>query len=209
MTVKEITYFDEPGPANTPAVIQAARMRCAELGVRHVIVASTSGKTALQAMEAFAGTGVGLVCVGEHTGMYGGGDKQRFAPDARRILEAHGVPVFIGSHALSGVGRSITNKFGGISHTEIIAYTLRLWGGEGIKVAVEIAVMAADAGLIPTDQEVISLGGTGRGVDTAVVLKPAHMNNYFDLEIRELIAKPRQRSLGEDDVTKGSEAYKA
>lgn len=204
MTVKATTYFDKPGPANTAAVIQAAKVRCEELGIRHLVVASTTGKTALQAMEAFAGTGVGLVCVGEHTGMYGGGDKQRLAPDARQILQAHGVPVFIGSHALSGVGRSVTNKFGGISHTEIIAYTLRQWGGEGVKVAVEIAVMAADAGLIPTDQEIVALGGTGRGADTAVVLKAAHMNTFFDLEIRELIAKPRQRGLEEPEEPKGS-----
>jgi hypothetical protein len=65
--------------------------------------------------------------------------------------------------------------------------------GEGIKVAVEIAVMAADAGLVPTDQEIIAVGGTGGGADSAIVLKAAHMNNFFDLEIREIIAKPRQR----------------
>jgi len=60
-------------------------------------------------------------------------------------------------------------------------------------VAVEIAVMAADAGLIPTGREVIAIGGSGSGADTAIVLQAAHMNNYFDLEIREIIAKPRQR----------------
>ena len=64
---------------------------------------------------------------------------------------------------------------------------------EGIKVAVEISIMAADAGLIPTDREIIAIGGTGGGADSAVVLRAAHMNNYFDLEIREIIAKPRQR----------------
>jgi len=34
---------------------------------------------------------------------------------------------------------------------------------------------------------------TGKGADTALVLKAAHMNNFFDLEVREIIAKPRQR----------------
>jgi len=94
------------------------------------------------------------------------------------------VKVLVCSHALSGVGRSITNKFGGISQVEIIAYTLRLFGTEGLKVAVEVAVMAADAGLVPTDCEIIAVGGSGGGADTAVVLKAAHMNNFFDLEIR-------------------------
>jgi hypothetical protein len=77
---------------------------------------------------------------------------------------------------------------------------LRQFGGEGLKVAVEVAVMAADAGLIPTDREVIAVGGTGRGADTAIVLKAAHMNNFFDLEVREIIAKPRQRKLSGDEV---------
>ena len=77
---------------------------------------------------------------------------------------------------------------------EIIAHTLRLFGGEGIKVAVEVSVMAADAGLIPTSREIIAVGGSSGGADSAIVLKAAHMNNFFDLEIREIIAKPRQRA---------------
>ena len=60
--------------------------------------------------------------------------------------------------------------------------------------AVEVAVMAADAGLAPTDREIIAVGGTGRGADTALVLRAAHMNSFFDLEIREIICKPRQRA---------------
>lgn len=76
---------------------------------------------------------------------------------------------------------------------EVIAQTLKMFGTEGVKVAVEVAVMAADAGLVPTDREIIAVGGSGRGADTAVVMRAAHMNNFFDLEIREIIAKPRQR----------------
>jgi hypothetical protein len=76
---------------------------------------------------------------------------------------------------------------------EIIAETLKRFGTEGVKVAVEVAVMAADAGLVPTDREIIAVGGTGGGADTALVMKAAHMNNFFDLEVREIIAKPRQR----------------
>jgi uncharacterized protein len=60
-------------------------------------------------------------------------------------------------------------------------------------VAVEVAVMAADAGLVPTDREIIAIGGSGRGADAALVLKAAHMNNFFELEIREVLAKARQR----------------
>ncbi len=190
MLIKQICYFEKPGIQNTDLVIQAAKKRIEELNIHHVVVASTTGATALKVWEALKDLNVSIVCVGEHYGFWGG-DEQRFSDEMRSELKRKGVHVFIGSHALSGVGRSITNKFKGISHTEIIAYTLRQFG-QGIKVCVEISVMAADAGLIPTDQEVVAIGGTSKGADSAIVLKPAHMNNYFDLEIREIIAKPRQ-----------------
>jgi hypothetical protein len=191
MISKDITYFNEPGQKNTDAVILAAKKRLQELGIQHVVVASTSGVTAFKVWESLKDNSVSIVCVGEHYGFWGG-DEQRFSEETRKELESKGVRVFIGSHALSGVGRSITNKFKGISHTEIIAYTLRQFG-EGLKVCVEISIMVADAGLIPTDREVIAIGGTSKGADTAIVLKAAHMHNYFDLEIREIIAKPRQK----------------
>jgi hypothetical protein len=59
-----------------------------------------------------------------------------------------------------------------------------------MKVCVEIAVMAADAGRIPTDCDVICVGGTGRGADTAVVLRPAHSNSFFDLRVGEILCRP-------------------
>jgi len=72
---------------------------------------------------------------------------------------------------------------------EIIANVLRIFG-QGMKVAVEIALMAADAGLISTDQDVISVGGTMRGADTAIVLKPNNVCRFFDLEVKGVLCKP-------------------
>jgi len=51
--------------------------------------------------------------------------------------------------------------------------------------------MAADAGTL-TGNDIISVGGSGGGADAALVLKPAHQNNFFDLRIREIICKPRK-----------------
>jgi hypothetical protein len=186
------TYFDKPGAQNTDGVIEAVKKRVEELGTAHIVVASTKGATALKFAEAFDGQDKALVCVGEHSG-FTGGDEQLMPDDMRQKLEAMGVKVLICSHALSGVGRSISSKLGGITGTEIIAHTLRRFGTEGVKVAVEVAIMAADAGLVPTDREIVAVGGTRGGCDTAMVLKAAHMNNFFDIEIREIIAKPRQR----------------
>ena len=57
--------------------------------------------------------------------------------------------------------------------------------------------MAVDAGLIPEGMEIIAIGGTGRGADTALVIKSASASRFFDLEVREVIAKPRVRTKEE------------
>ena len=74
----------------------------------------------------------------------------------------------------------------------MIAHVLKLMS-QGVKVAVEVAIMAADAGAVPTDEEIIAVGGSGTGADTAIVLQGAHQNNFFDLDIREIIAMPRKK----------------
>ena len=192
MTTKQILYFDRPGPRNTQEVIHAVKKRVEELQIEYVVVASGSGETGMKLWEALQNAGCTLISVTIHAGFHGK-DDIILKEEKKKEMESKGIKTLIASHALSGVERSISKKFGGVSHVEIIAYTLRQFGGEGIKVAVEVSIMAADAGLVPTDKEIIAVGGTGGGADTAIVLRAAHMNNFFDLEIREIIAKSRQR----------------
>jgi hypothetical protein len=91
---------------------------------------------------------------------------------------------------LSGVERAVAKKHGGIYPALLIADTLRLFG-QGTKVAVEISIMAADAGAL-SGADIIAIGGTARGADAALVLKPANQTDLFDMRIREIICKPRQ-----------------
>ena len=109
---------------------------------------------------------------------------------SEKTSRAKASAVISSSHALSGVERSVAQKYSGAYPVLLIADTLRLFG-QGTKVAVEVAVMAADAGAL-TGDDIISIGGSGGGADAALVLKPAHQNNFFDLRIREIICKPRQ-----------------
>jgi hypothetical protein len=71
----------------------------------------------------------------------------------------------------------------------IIAQVLRMFG-QGMKVVVEIVAMAADAGVIPVDKDVIAIGGSHRGADTAVVISPANAHRLFDIVVKEIITKP-------------------
>lgn len=186
---KSIHYFENPGEENTDKVIELVKIRREELGIDDVVVASASGSSGVKLAKSIADPNVNIVNVTHHAG-FKGGDLIEVEDKYRSELQEMGVPIMAGSHSLSGVGRGISNKFGGITPVEIIAATLRLFS-QGVKVGVEISVMAADAGLIPTDSEVIAVGGTAKGLDAAIILKPAHMGNFFDLKINEIIAMPR------------------
>ena len=50
--------------------------------------------------------------------------------------------------------------------------------------------MAADAGLILINKDLIVMAGTTKGVDTALVLRPANSTQIFDLCVKEIIANP-------------------
>ncbi|MBS7649608.1 hypothetical protein KEJ17_08220 [Candidatus Bathyarchaeota archaeon] len=189
LSEKTIIYFSSPGEDNTDVVLSSAKKRAEELGVRDIIVASTRGVTGAKASEVFKG--YNLVVVTHHTGFKEPGH-QEFTEENRRIIEANGGKVYTGTHVFMNVERAIRSKFGTAYPAEIMAQTLRLFC-EGMKVAVEIVAMAADAGLIPVDRDVISIAGTGRGVDTAIVVQPANSSRIFDIVIKEIIAKPRSR----------------
>jgi hypothetical protein len=114
------------------------------------------------------------------------------------IKELQGLDVVIveQSHALSGVERSISRRLGGASRVEAIAEALRTAISVGTKVCVEISIMAADGGQVPVDgkTEIITMGGSWPGVDTACVILPAHANNFFDLQVREIVCIPRDKA---------------
>lgn len=186
---KTVVYFSKPGEDNTEAVLASARRRAEELGIRDIVVASTRGETGVKASKVFKE--FNLVVVTHHTGFREPG-KQEMTEENRRLIEANGGKILTGTHVFMNVERAIRNKFNTAYPTEIMAQTLRLFC-EGMKVAVEITAMAADAGLIPVDRDVISIAGTGKGADTAVVIKPANSTRIFDIVIREIIAKPRDR----------------
>jgi hypothetical protein len=180
-------YFLKPGPANTGAVLEAVARRAKELSIDRIIVATCSGRTAFEARKHFDPS-LKIIAVTHVTG-FNEPNVQELSEEDRRALQAQGVEVLTCAHAFGGVGRGVRNGTGTYQVDEIMAYTLRLFG-QGTKVAVEIALMAADAGLVRTGGDVISVGGTGKGTDTALVLRPATSSHLFDLRVREVICKP-------------------
>ncbi|MCP4715340.1 MAG: hypothetical protein GY868_09500, partial [Deltaproteobacteria bacterium] len=156
-------------------------------GLNEVVVASSKGDTAYRALEIFSGFTVTVVT-------YHCGFKTPFQSimkaEVKKDLEAKGATVVSATHALSGVERAVAAKHSGIYPALLIADTLRLFG-QGTKVCVEIAIMAADAGAL-SGSDIVSIGGSGRGADAALILKPVSQTDLFDMRIREVICKPRE-----------------
>jgi hypothetical protein len=198
MRLRQVVCFEKPGAQNTDYTIKFAVERALESGIQHVVVASSSGDTGVKVARAFKGKGVKVIVIGLHVGFS--------LPGVRRLEERHakelkrlGVIVVEQTHALSGVERSISRRLGGASRVESIAEALRTLMGVGTKVCIEISIMAADGGHVPVDgkTEIIAIGGTQEGADTSCIILPAHANNFFDLQIREFIAMPRDKAWAE------------
>jgi len=188
----KIVYFEKPGgEANTGKTLSLAKKRAEELGIKTIVVASTVGKTAVKAVGVFKGCKV--IVVTHVTGMREP-NMQEFTEENRKIVEGKGGIILTTTHAMGGIHRSLGPSGGppppSLAMGDVIAMTLRMFG-QGMKVACEIAAMAADAGLVRTDEEVISIGGTGRGADTALVLQPDYVHHFFNLRVKEIICKPR------------------
>jgi len=185
-TVKSV-YFEETGRQNSARTLEIAKQRAEELGIRTVLVASTLGETGAQAARQFQGYDVVVVT---HSAGFRGPNTQELTEENRAAIETAGARILTCQHALGGIGRAVRKKWGTYQVDEIIAQTLRIFG-EGMKVVVEIALMAVDAGLARVGEPCIAIAGTGRGADTAVVLVPAHVQQFFDLRVMEVLAKPR------------------
>jgi len=199
---KKIIYFEELGPRNTDAVIEAVKERLKDSNIKHVVVASESGRTALKVAKALKDSGAKIICVSGYAGIRR--VEKRSWPDIKgemkKELEAFNVKIldetpwifrssafdysFLGEHAPS----TIIHKF--LSRTM----------GYGFKTAIEITLLAAEAGAIPTDEEVVAVAGTGwlgGGADCAIIVKPSVLPDGFfmdienGLEVREIIAIPR------------------
>jgi hypothetical protein len=182
---KTILYFDQPGEANTDDTLAIARLRAEQLGIRQIVLASTHGFTAKRAREVFEGLKVKIIAVTICASFDDEGWTMR--EDERQALQRLGITVLTTTHTL---GDDVSAAFTSTAPNAIVRETLYTFC-QGMKVAVEVALMAADAGLLDMAQEVIAIAGTDRGADTAVVLQPAYSRQFQKLQIREILAKPR------------------
>jgi hypothetical protein len=195
---KTIKYFENPGPQNTEETIMAVGKRVEELNIKHIVVATRVGETALRVGEFFEDSSLNIVAITHQFGYLKPGE-WLIDNEIYKNLQELGVKLVTGTMPLTMPGKlyrpnwkpgSKYSIYNTIFPFDVMADTLKMFS-QGMKVCVEIVVMAADMGLIPVNDEVISIAGTRKGADTAVVIKPAHIHEIYNLRILEIIAKPR------------------
>ena len=192
MAKSSISYFKHPGAENTDEIMGIVADRMKRGDIKNVVVASTTGDTARKLISRLKGTGADIAVVTSQCGSEKEGESE-MSKDVEEELIESGAKVVRASHVLSGVERSINRKVGGASRVETVAEALRALFGQGMKVCVEVTIMAADNGAIPCGEvEVIAVAGSGSGADTACVVRPAHANGFFNFQGREILAMPRK-----------------
>jgi len=180
-------YFEGRGPDYTDETLRLARERAEALGIRSVVLASNTGDTGVKACKVFPGYNVVVV---SHVVGYREPNHVAMLDENRAAIEASGGTIVQAGHAFGMLGRAVNKRFGAIQVDELIAHVLRLIS-QGVKVGCECSCMAADAGLIRAGEQVIAIGGSGRGADSAIVLKASNTHTFFETRVLEVICKPR------------------
>jgi hypothetical protein len=184
----KIYYFEKKGSVNTEHALDIALACCEDKGIRKIVVASSSGKTAFLARDK-AKPSIEVIGV-----TYGAGSKYREEVEEfnrnRETMIKKGIQVVRGLHALSATERAFENKYkNALLPLNIVADTLRMFS-QGMKVCLEVAIMAAEAGFVTPEEEVVVLGGSGHGADTAVVMKPAYAASMFEAKFKAILCMP-------------------
>ena len=179
--------FETAGEINLEEVLKIAAENAEKYGIKKIIIPSVTGKSADRAFEIFKEKDIIVVT---HCFGFSEENSCEMSAEKREEMKGKAKSVITAAHSMGGMGRAVRKRFGTYQDDEIAAETLRIFG-QGVKVAVECAMMACDSGDVRTDELVISCGGSAKGLDTAVILQPANTHNFFKIRVREILCKPK------------------
>ena len=188
-------------------IMARAKERADAFRVRDVLVATNTGASLAAAMDAF-GPDYRFFAVGNPASAHERGLvlHDGISNEVKATFEAKGVTVVLQNQSLfqrpglSLMGASLdavvqsaapTGRFRAMS---IVYSALQLFG-DGPRVCLEIAMMAADSGHLPLDEDCISIACPSSYCDlpdAAVVLRPAKSQDMFSEQhrIKDLILCP-------------------
>lgn len=158
------------------------------------VVPTDSGRSALRAVRIFKNSGVRIVVVTTPPCTTWGprGELSSGIPDAavREALARAGAELVQGTMPFGNLGS--TRESPTLWPQDLIQRTLEVFG-PGTKVAIQAALMAADAGRVAEGDEVLAFGGTYKGLDTALVVRTCLSWHFLTrFEVLEVVARPRR-----------------
>lgn len=182
----DITYFEKPGIDNTDVALRIAREAIVKKGFKKVVLASTKGFTAKHVLEKFKDLDITFIVVGVSEKFFPGEVMKQLKEKGHHILFTEKVKITWPTLAVD-----ILRRF-----------------CEGMKVVVQIALTATEAGLVREGEEVLVIAGTepigphgefvGGGADTVVIMEGIKSERFFGTEdwqnrrkIHEILCKPR------------------
>jgi hypothetical protein len=196
---RRVFFFDGSGPQNTRHVLLAVRDRLKQGDIAKVLVASESGRLALEVKDAFPDNTVICVTYDKYTR-----SKHNKPRLMKKELEKRGATVV--NSIREPISRQLafrnwwvkkTVKMSG-EEADLFWMTLICVGGHGFRTAVESVFMAVEAGTVDIGERVVSMAGTGWGADSAIVMKGSRFEDAVGehpekrVKIEEILAMPKQ-----------------
>ena len=203
MSIKRtVTYWERPGKEHTEETLKIALEAAKERGIDTVLVSSTTGYVALEAIKVFKDSGLKIVIVTHATG-YSEKGVQKMPKETRTQLKEAGFEVVTCTDVLTGavsagIGRQRPSKTEPLEArlpwivpppNVIVANTLRQFS-QGVKVCAEIAMMAVDCDAVPSGAKVVAVAGSHAGADTAMVVEASESSRIRDMKLHEILWKP-------------------
>ncbi len=177
----KVVYFEGMDPANTEIVFKLAQERAKVLGIKKIVLASTTGATARKALDFFKHDGIQLIVVPHQWDFHR--PVNPFPQELVATLRESGHAVHFGTMLFH------TDNLYGSSAPTLMANLLRCFS-QGFKVCFEIVMMATDAGLLKSQEDLIAIAGTARGSDTALVMQAASSQHFNKIRVNEILCKP-------------------
>lgn len=162
------TYFEQPGSQNTEKTLELAYQKAKGEKIDTIILASTSGETAIKALKICQG--LRIIAVGSY--------RSRSNPEKFEEFKKQGGEIIFAYDDVS------------CDYPQEIQTRFRQIAGEGGKVAIEVVVVATLAGLLKEGKKVIGIGGTYPGADTAFVIEAT--KEFLEEKVLEIICQPKK-----------------
>lgn len=179
--------FDKPGKQNTDDALKIALDYASKHNL-DIVLATTDGQSVDKLLEIKGNYKGNIVAITHVYGMKEKG-KNEISKEKLGVLKEKGVKIVTAAHALSAGERGLSTHFKGVYPLEIVAATLRMFS-QGVKVCVEVSIMALDAGKIEYGKPVVCIGGTGKGQDTVCIVTPDYSADLLNTKVNEILCKP-------------------